>query len=162
MTAGPRTKTPPTGTIVNLKPELDTGDAQRLLAMVMGHPTPTRLEEVCQVYRFLPEWHVFGYRVGGDVVAFIGIQLLTSREAVIRHIAVLPQRRKQGIGRALIGHSLKRLALFRLTAETDADAVGFYHTCGFTAASLGTDGRGVERFTCVLALEVQPQPGTTP
>lgn len=35
-----------------------------------------------------------------------------------------------------------------LSAETDAEAVGFYRSCGFTVRSLGEKYPGTERFLC--------------
>jgi ribosomal protein S18 acetylase RimI-like enzyme len=105
------------------------------------------------MYQFLAGWDLFGYRIGGDVVGCIGIQLLTWQEGVVRHISVAPEHRAQGIGRALIGYVLRRFALTRLSAETDAEAVGFYRRCGFAATALPEPYPGVERFQCVWEVE---------
>ncbi|MBI4203116.1 MAG: GNAT family N-acetyltransferase [Chloroflexi bacterium] len=134
------------GRPVNLRPELDSGDAQRLLMLALDNPSPTRLEEMTQVYRFLPEWHVYGYRIGGDVVALIGVQLLTFREGVIQHLVVLPDYRRQGIGRTLVGHVLKRHALHRLSAECDASAADFFRACGAAVSGLASSNT---RYQCV-------------
>ena len=45
-----------------------------------------------------------------------------------------------------------KLMLKQLTAETDADAVGFYQRCGFEVESLGELYPGAERFRCTLKL----------
>lgn len=142
------------GRIVNLRSEMDSEDVQRLLALALGQPTPSRLEEVCQRYGFLPEWYLFGYRIGGDMVGCIGVQLVTFKEGVIQHLIVLPEHRRKGIGRALVGHTLRRFRLERLTAETDANPVDFFRACGATVEHLDTG----ERFRCVWAKE---EPGTT-
>ena len=71
---------------------------------------------------------------------------------MIRHIAVLPSRRGQGIGRDLIDAAVAGLDLHSVTAETDGEAVGFYRRCGFTVRSLGERYRGTERFACALAV----------
>ncbi|MBI4197946.1 MAG: hypothetical protein HY533_02410, partial [Chloroflexi bacterium] len=83
----------PAGRIINLKPEVSTEEVQGLLALAVGRPTATRIEEVCQMYQFLAGWDLFGYRIGGDVVGCIGIQLLTWREGMVRHISVAPEHR---------------------------------------------------------------------
>lgn len=148
-TPAPRRATVPTGRVVNLRPELDSEDAQALLALALGAPSPTRLEEVMQMYRFLPEYDLLGYRVGSDVVACIGLHLTSVKEGVIRHLVVLPQYRRQGIGRALVGQALRRHRLARLSAECDADAAEFFRSCGATVESLPSG-----RFRCVWAIKI--------
>ena len=47
-------------------------------------------------------------------------------------IAVAEQRRGRGIGSDMIRQAMKAEGIARLSAQTDADAVGFYQKCGFS------------------------------
>lgn len=44
-----------------------------------------------------------------------------------------------------------------MTAETDAEAAGFYRACGFQVRSLGEKYPGVERFACFWAADSRAQ-----
>lgn len=81
----------------------------------------------------------------GDVVAAacVWVDAAVGRLAAI---AVAEPLRGRGLGRALVDEVTARLGLDVLEAETDADSVGFYRSCGFTVESLGEKYPGVERF----------------
>lgn len=65
-------------------------------------------------------------------------------------IAVAPDDRGRGWGRSLIAAMPTLVGIGDLTAETDAEAVGFYRALGFAVTSLGERYQGVERFACRL------------
>jgi len=69
---------------------------------------------------------------------------------VIRHIAVEPSVRKQGIGQHMVVWLLRERQFSHLLAETDHEAVGFYERCGFRVTSVGEVYPGTERFVCEL------------
>ena len=64
----------------------------------------------------------------------VGIFVLEQSAAVpeIIAIAVSNKRRRRGIGRRMIFQVMESERLDRITAQTDADAIGFYRKCGFT------------------------------
>ncbi len=147
-TASLRRTAIPGGRVVNLRSEMDSEDVQVLLSLALGNPSPTRMEEVTQIYRFLPEYYFCGYRMGGDVVGCLGLQLLTAKEGAVRHLVVLPAHRRKGIARAMVGHTLRRFQLERLMAECDADAVDFFRRCGAAVEPVAGG-----RFRCSWAVE---------
>ena len=98
------------------------------------------------------EWRVVGYRSEREIVAFVGLEAVSSSAARVRGVAVAPLHRGRGLGRSLLRDAAGLLSLRELDAETDADAAGFYAACGFEVSSLGERYPGVERFACVLTL----------
>ncbi|KQY46427.1 GNAT family N-acetyltransferase [Cellulomonas sp. Root137] len=64
----------------------------------------------------------------------------------LRAMAVAEPFRGRGFGRALVDEVTEQLGLEALEAETDADSVGFYRSCGVSVESLGEKYPGVERF----------------
>jgi ribosomal protein S18 acetylase RimI-like enzyme len=71
-----------------------------------------------------------------------------SRDVVIGSVAVAVDRRRQGIGKLLFDAILTRYPGGRIRAETDREAVGFYHSLGFRIRSLGELYPGVVRYEC--------------
>lgn len=137
--------------LVSLAERVEEAGVQELLAAAVGYPSPERLARVSARYREAG-WRLLGLERGGRLVGLIGLEVQPPDRAVVQHIAVVPQERGRGIGRALLSQAAAALAVRHLTAETDADAVGFYRRCGFAVASLGEVYPGVERFRCTLAL----------
>lgn len=95
---------------------------------------------------------LYGYEHDGNIVGCIGIEYIESNTYEIKHIAVSPQSRESGIGEKMIQFVFTQHSIYRLQAETDKDAVGFYRKCGFTITSLGEKYPGVERFLCILEI----------
>jgi len=77
--------------------------------------------------------HIFACRNTG-IAGILAVEI-TEQSAVIRGIAVSETHRCHGIGSVLIRHAMDELALIKITAETDDDAVGFYERFGFTVTA---------------------------
>jgi ribosomal protein S18 acetylase RimI-like enzyme len=67
----------------------------------------------------------------------------------IRLIYVLTEHRNRGIARLLIDLLIRSKGAPIIEAETDDDAVGFYHSLGFRVRSLGQRYPGIERYQCL-------------
>ena len=80
--------------------------------------------------------------------ALIGVIGLEKQEAqgIIKHIAVLPQYRLQGVGKALIKHVMAHFSLQIVYAETDDEAVDFYKKIGFNCQPF--EGHYGKRYRC--------------
>ncbi len=89
---------------------------------------------------------MYGYELDNRIVGVIGIQPQASNSAIIRDLAVAPDVRRRGIGRALIDHLCKGLAFDALEGDTLQPAIGFYERCGFTVSENGTMPDGATRF----------------
>ncbi|MED3885476.1 GNAT family N-acetyltransferase [Priestia aryabhattai] len=99
-------------------------------------------------YTCLPSRKLYSIEVNGDTVSCIGVKFLNAKEAVIKHIAVLPKERGKGIGSSMIRFLCKNYDIHSIFAETDKEAVNFYSKFGFQLTSLGEKYPGVERFLC--------------
>lgn len=134
-----------------LQHDRDDGISRTLLAMSIGDATAERVARAQRRYEQEPSWQLLGYAPAGALLGSIGFAITAPDEATVRHIAVLPPYRGQGIGRMLVAHLIATRRLERLLAETDRDAVGFYRRCDFVITSLGERYPGVERFRCAWA-----------
>ncbi len=128
--------------------ELEKPRLWEVLAPAAYNPTPVRLAQIRERYRTEPTWRLLGGRSGAATIGCIGLELGTDNTATIRHIAVISERRGEGVGRALIQQALRTFALTQISAETDHDAVEFYRACGFAIQSLGEKYPGTIRFLC--------------
>jgi len=145
-----------TPTIFNLKPLLDDPDIVALVALSVERPTTSRMEEICQMYQFDHDWLLRGYKLGSETVGFIGVQFITRHQAKIRHIAVAPLWRCQGVGRTLIRHILEEFPISRIDAETNAESSGFYRAIGFATESVVLPNSTNELFLCTWDLNRAP------
>lgn len=91
---------------------------------------------------------LYGYEVEGELVGVVGVQLTDPDEAEILQIAVDPDHRGCGIGKHMLSYLAKWHELTKVIAKTDAQAVEFYRTLGFTTQSLGEMYPACERFCC--------------
>ena len=138
--------------LTDLSTRLETAEVRTLL-LALGYPpalAETKADRVIAEYQANPGQPMLGVEHNGELVGLIGLKLDDGPAAVIRHIVVQPALRDRGLGGAMIRAVCERFALCRLVAETDRDAVGFYHRCGFEVESLGELYSGTERFRCVL------------
>jgi GNAT superfamily N-acetyltransferase len=102
-----------------------------------------------------PNSKLIGWSEAGEIVA--GIVVVRRDQAIeVRYLAVLPSFRGRGVGRRLVAALADVVNAAELTAEADADTVGFFQTCGFATAAHARGGREV--FACTLALEAIPSP----
>ena len=98
------------------------------------------------------DWVLVGWEEDGVLVASAGVERVTSEEVRLRSVAVAPERRARGIGRALVGALAEVAAARRLVAETDADSSGFSERCGFAVEPAPPKG-GRASFRCTRVLE---------
>ena len=123
-----------------------------VLALAVGDASPSRLAELVVTYDIEESYSI--YLCGMDTAfGLIGFEAHSDETATIRHIAVDRSCQRTGIGRLMINAALEELGFRTLDAETSADAVGFYSSCGFNVKSLGEKYPGVERFECTLRIE---------
>lgn len=101
----------------------------------------------------MPSRKLYTIEVNGETVSCIGVEFLNAKEAVIKHIAVLPKERGKGIGSSMIRFLCKNYDIHSIFAETDKEAVDFYSNFGFQITSLGEKYLGVERFLCEFKVQ---------
>ncbi len=116
--------------IRDVKSKLTQPPFLNLLAPSVFNPTEERLKSRAGRQKGDENTRVYALSREGS---YKGIVVFSSgNQAVLRDIAVEPDSRKEGIGKALISFVFD-LGAETVTAETDEDAVGFYEKCGFTA-----------------------------
>ncbi len=134
--------------IVDIKGGLRDARVQAVISQSVYLPTDEKLNQL-----------VDAYESDADVVAFAGIEnglpcgvLILKRagegEFEILRVATHPAHRGQGIAANLISFAERVMPIETVTAETDADAVGFYRKCGFQIESLGEKYPDTVRYLC--------------
>ncbi len=124
----------------------------RRVILALDYPVDIRdakAEQIIESYVAHVEWHLDGAWVDQDLVGAIGIQPGEGTSGEIRHIAVLREHRRQGVGTELVRHVFAQYGLTQLHAETDRNGIGFYQKRGFSVRSLG-EYPGTERVWCTI------------
>ncbi|MDR3086073.1 MAG: GNAT family N-acetyltransferase [Christensenellaceae bacterium] len=134
--------------IVDAKGTLHDRRVLDLLSHSHYMPTEERLNSLADQYESDPNIYAFSCCVNGSVIGIIVIKHHAGTTFEIVSMAVNPAFRGQGIGSKLISYAVNELKCGELKAETDADAVGFYRSCGFDILSLGEKYPGVIRYLC--------------
>ena len=137
--------------IIDLADRLDALDISKLISLSMGNPNEARITETLHHYRSEDAWHLFGDERERLLLGCVGFTV-DGQAGELRHIAVRPEHRGTGIGKAMLVTAVDRFDLSELTAETDQEAVGFYRKCGFRVESLGERYPGTERYRCTLQI----------
>ncbi len=139
--------------ILDLRGLLHRSDVRTLLAESLYHPnTENRLDR--WIGSLIDDMDVFtyGFLEKDSLVGVLAARrsLLPEKriEMEILAIAVDPAFRGQGVGRELIQAVARLHEPLRIVAETDGDAVDFYHRCGFRVRSLGEKYPGTIRYRC--------------
>lgn len=96
----------------------------------IGNPSPNKIMEVIKSYNH-PDHAIIGAFRGDILIGILGI-CKTHTLITIRHISVLRDFQKKGIGTLLLNEIKKHYAGSRIIAETDAESVGFYAKSGFS------------------------------
>jgi putative hydrolase of the HAD superfamily len=125
--------------------DVDDEDVLELLAVAIGGGGD-RADRIVEQYRRDPALVLLRASIGGALVGVVGYTV-EDPDVVVLHIATREDSSRSGIGRQMlqaVGDAIPKH--FRLVAETDSDAVGFYIANGFLAESLGEKYPGVERF----------------
>lgn len=144
-------------TMIEIRSQLDCAEVRDLVNQ-LEYPVEMRkrmTEQILTEYRENPSQPILGADVNGELVGFIGFRPVPPDRAVIRHIAVRRDRRRQGIGKQMVLHVCNVYSLQEITAETDRDAIAFYRRVGFRVESFGEKYPGTVRFLCRLARTVQ-------
>ena len=118
-----------------------------VISMSIGNPTHEKIARVLHGYE-LPNQYLIGAFSSETLIAIIGFELV-DKQAIIKHISVLDDFKKQGIGTALIYRLIKDYVPSRVTLETDDESVGFYKKTGFICKPV--EGKYGIRYRCSLS-----------
>jgi ribosomal protein S18 acetylase RimI-like enzyme len=122
---------------------------RELLVMAIGQSTPERLKQLVEDFYAVDGRTLFVAVQDDKTIGLIGMVYGDGSHGVIAHLAVHPDKRRQGIGHQLIDNTVAILGLKDIEAETDQDAVEFYRACGFETKEIESQYPGVRRFRCV-------------
>jgi GNAT superfamily N-acetyltransferase len=136
------------GRIVSLRGREREPDVARLLGLAQVHRAPEDAAErgpaIAAEYAASANLHLSGYEVADKVVGLAGIEIIDTTRAVIRDLAVLPEARRGGVGRALIDDL--RHKFDALEGDTLEPALAFYRACGFSLRADGFMPNGATRY----------------
>jgi ribosomal protein S18 acetylase RimI-like enzyme len=100
-----------------------------VISSSIGSPTPEKIAQVLQSYQ-RPNQFLIGAFSSRNLIAVIGFEL-NSMHATIKHISVVDEFKKQGIGKSLIHSLIKDYTPSTVSLETDKESVDFYKKLGF-------------------------------
>lgn len=121
-----------------------------LLALCLGGSDAARREALGRRYLGGGPHRLWCLRDGTGPVGVVGVRVEASA-GEITHLAVRCDRRRRGVGRALVEAARRAHPAVRAwSAETDDDAVAFYRRLGFKIVDLGERYPGVRRYRCVV------------
>jgi ribosomal protein S18 acetylase RimI-like enzyme len=121
-----------------------------VISASIGSPTGEKIAQVLQSYKQLNQF-LIGAFAFENLIAAIGFEI-KGTEAVIRHISVSENFKRQGIGHYLIRKIIKDHAPSCVLLETDDESVGFYKNLGFKCEPF--DSEYGNRYRCYLNLFV--------
>jgi N-acetylglutamate synthase-like GNAT family acetyltransferase len=125
--------------------EINAKTIQSSIRKLLSFAT-SKVEQEYDQYLSSSNRKLYSFEVEGEIVGCIGIEITSTKECEIKHIAVSSTQRGKGIGSNMINYVSDRYS--SIYAETDSDAVVFYQKYGFHITSLGEKYPGVERFLC--------------
>lgn len=93
--------------------------------------------------------HIYVAEEGGQRLGILAVITNDRNRFEIQSLFVEEKKRKEGIGRELVNRIVSDNNDPVIVAETDIDAVGFYHSLGFKINSLSEIYHDIKRFNCV-------------
>jgi len=139
-----------TATPVDLSARADDEQIVRLIAMGLNAKAPeTEIERARRAgreYRDIEGMTLWGVENAGLVQGIIGIETAEAGLLILRDLAVAPEVRRRGVGRALVDFVREERAPRLLRGYTWAGAIEFYERCGFTLREDGVLASGATRY----------------
>jgi GNAT superfamily N-acetyltransferase len=145
--------TAPMADIVPLRGREHEPQVADLIAMAqIHHPLYERAERgplIAEQYASNLAWELWGYEANDELVGLAGID--PGNETVVRlqEIAVLPEARRTGVGRALLAFLRERFPAATIEGDTLEESAPFYAACGYEVVPNGmlSTGEPVYSFT---------------
>ena len=136
--------------LVDIKNKLDNPSVRKLMNESAWDKSTEALDRKAAEFRRNANCHLYGWIENDEILGVCGI-VIHSDYVEIYNIAVDPNARKNGIGKAMISAVQEKYKM-TVKAETDDGAVGFYRKCGFeTEAFMKIYDTGeYQRYKCML------------
>ena len=119
--------------ICNVKEEIENADTLALLAPSVYDPTHERLLNRAKKYKEDKDTQIYAYKDNGTYKGIVVFKI-SDNIAEILDIAVVAEYQGHGIGSKLIDYIFNQFCVYKITTETDDDAIGFYLQNGFKIA----------------------------
>ena len=134
----------------DIKNKLDDPTVRKLINESAGDKSIEALNRKIAEFRRNENSHLYGWIEKDEILGVCGV-VIHSDYVEIYNIAVDPNNRKHGIGKALI-NAVQEKYKMTIKAETADGIVEFYQKCGFeTEAFMRTFPTGeYQRYKCVL------------
>jgi ribosomal protein S18 acetylase RimI-like enzyme len=129
---------------------LDNTDLSNVIKFSVGNSSDSKLLDVIKSYNNYKN-QLFGAYLNKKLIGVVGIEQIMLKIR-IRHISVLPEFRRLGIGRLLlkfVKDSYASLDQLTISAETDEEALGFYLKSGYSCVQIQGQYKNI-RYSCLL------------
>lgn len=140
--------------LVNVKDQVESPEISQLLEYAV-YTDEDALAGAINRYHSEAGAELYALKHEGELIGLIGYVMDDHNTLNITHLAIAPEHRNQGYGRAIVLEALYEAKPDRIIAETDEDAVDFYRNIGFVVLSIGRLPNGIERFRCMYETELQ-------
>ncbi len=132
--------------LVNVKSRLGEDAVSELLAFSVFNPTREKLQKRTDSYIADKSVKAVVLSDKGRLVA-LAVFKVEEKTATVLDLAVDAKLRGKGFGRRILELIAKKNDVWKIKAETDSEAVGFYEKCGFEAEKIPTE-YSTERYLC--------------
>jgi GNAT superfamily N-acetyltransferase len=133
---------PDGGVIVSLRGREQEPQVADLIAMAqIHHPLYDRAErapKIAEQYASTLAWELWGYEHEGELLGLAGVDPGDETVVRLQEIAVLPEARRTGVGRALLAFLRARYPTATIQGDTLEESAGFYTACNYEVAPNGT------------------------
>ncbi|WPY00720.1 GNAT family N-acetyltransferase domain protein [Candidatus Trichorickettsia mobilis] len=128
---------------------IDNFELPSVITSAIGNPSQTKVLEVIKSYEAI-DHEIIGAFMDDILIGALGI-CKENEVITIRHIALLQDFQRRGIGTLLLDFLKKCYERYRIIAETDGESVDFYSKSGFTCHKF--KGRyGNLRYKCEFSI----------
>ena len=120
-----------------------------IIAFSIGNPTSEKIQQILDSYKKSNQY-LIGCFLGEKLMGIVGFKV-HNNEITIRHISVLAEFQRKGIGAMLINYVKDHFKPHIILAETDEDSLNFYIKLGFKYREIQNQHSRI-RYKCKLVL----------
>lgn len=128
---------------------VENEEIYRVIEHSMFNPTYGRIKSAAEGIYGKQQGHFY---VCEDefVIGIIGVRRVDNAYVEIMHIAVVPEKRNQGIGTSMINYIRDAERVDEIIAHPEEKAVGFFEKVGFSVKESVDNMTGLVRFVCKM------------
>ncbi|MBA8667303.1 GNAT family N-acetyltransferase [Holosporaceae bacterium 'Namur'] len=108
-----------------------------------------KVQDIINYYLHTDSTDLLGIEKNNELIGLLGIELMLNK-GIIKHISILPDFQKEGIGTKVIKTLPIKYDLNIIEAETDNESVSFYQNLGFMTQLIENNSYSIPRYLCVL------------